>query len=182
MHCDKNAHEPDRQIFDTLLRRDLKTLSSRANLAESWRLLNETTWPVQLRRGSSSTTGALDAAAVKYSIERMLNPKQGAPGRTSIATSITVDVVDGLHRERRDEQAVSVLPVRMSSGHCGTVGIVPPKYIEQVGAAGSPSSPSAGSLTSRGVGEGRAARARGQPRLHRGRRPFERLSSVRCPS
>ena len=26
MHCDKNAHEPDRQIFDTLLRRNVKTL------------------------------------------------------------------------------------------------------------------------------------------------------------
>ena len=34
MHCDKNAHEPDRQIFDTLLRRNLKTLQIEANLAE----------------------------------------------------------------------------------------------------------------------------------------------------
>src|SRR5713226_8249774 len=51
MHCDKNAHEPDRQIFDTLLRRDLKTLKLEGNLAESWRLLNETTWQFKLRRG-----------------------------------------------------------------------------------------------------------------------------------
>ena len=29
-----------------------------------------------------------------------------------------------------------LLPVRMSPGHCGTVGIVPPKYVAQVGDAG----------------------------------------------
>src|SRR2546430_14090902 len=49
MHCDKNAHEPDRQIFDTLLRRALKTLKLEGNLAESWRLPNETTRQLQLQ-------------------------------------------------------------------------------------------------------------------------------------
>src|SRR5947207_10200210 len=94
MHCDKNAHEPDRQIFDTLLRRDLKTLKLEGNLAESWRLLNETTWQFKLRRGIKFHNGEpLDAAAVKYSLERMLNPKQGAPGRTSIAPIDPVHVV-----------------------------------------------------------------------------------------
>ena len=109
MHCDKNAHEPDRQIFDTLLRRDLKTLKLEGNLAESWRLLNETTWQFKLRRGIKFHNGEpLDAAAVKYSIERMLNPKQGAPGRTSIATIDHVDVVD----------ASTVNVVRASRSRC----------------------------------------------------------------
>src|SRR2546429_8239838 len=48
MHCDKNAHEPDRQIFDTLLRRDLKTLKLEGSLAELWRPLNQTPWEFQL--------------------------------------------------------------------------------------------------------------------------------------
>src|SRR5262249_5803670 len=95
MHCDKNAHEPDRQIFDTLLRRNLKTLQLEGNLAESWRLLNDTTWQFKLRRNVKFHNGEpFDAAAVKFSIERMLNPQQGAPGRTSIATIHHVDVVD----------------------------------------------------------------------------------------
>src|SRR5256886_16917297 len=95
MHCDKNAHEPDRQIFDTLLRRALQTLKLEGNLAESWRLLNETTWQFKLRRGIKFHNGEpLDAAAVKYSIERMLNPKQGAPRRTSLATTAHLDAVD----------------------------------------------------------------------------------------
>ncbi len=86
MHCDKNAHEPDRQIFDTLLRRNVKTL--------------------QLE------------------------------GRTSIATIDHVDVVDPYTVNVITKAPFPLLPVRMSPGHCGTVGIVPPKYLAQVGDAG----------------------------------------------
>jgi len=137
MHCDKNAHEPDRQIFDTLLRRNLKTLQLEGNLAESWKLLNDTTWQFKLRRDVKFHNGEpFDAAAVKFSIERMLNPQQAAPGRTSIATIDHVEVVDPLTVNVVTKNPFPLLPVRMSPGHCGTVGIVPPKYVAQVGDAG----------------------------------------------
>jgi peptide/nickel transport system substrate-binding protein len=137
MHCDKNAHEPDRQIFDTLLRRNLKTLQLEGNLAESWRVVNDTTWQFKLKRNVKFHNGEpFDAAAVKYSIERMLNPKQGAPGRTSIATIDHVDVVDPYTVNVITKAPFPLLGVRMSPGHCGTVGIVPPKYLAQVGDAG----------------------------------------------
>ena len=137
MHCDKNAHEPDRQIFDTLLRRNIKTLQLEGNLAESWKLLNDTTWQFKLRRNVKFHNGEpFDAAAVKFSIERMLNPQQAAPGRTSIATIDRVDVVDPLTVNVITKTPFPLLPVRMSPGHCGTVGIVPPKYLAQVGDAG----------------------------------------------
>jgi peptide/nickel transport system substrate-binding protein len=136
MHCDKNAHEPDRQIFDTLLRRNLKTLQLEGNLAESWRVVNETTWQFKLKRNVKFHNGEpFDAAAVKFSIERMLDPKQGAPGRTSIATIDHVDVVDPYTVNVITKAPFPLLAVRMSPGHCGTVGIVPPKYIAQVGDA-----------------------------------------------
>jgi len=136
MHCDKNAHEPDRQIFDTLLRRNLKTLQLEGNLAESWRLVNETTWQFKLRRNVKFHNGEpFDAAAVKFSIERMLNPQQAAPGRTSIATIDHVDVVDPYTVNVVTKSPFPLLPVRMSPGHCGTVGILPPKYVAQVGDA-----------------------------------------------
>ena len=77
-----------------------------------------------------------DAAAVKFSIERMLNPQQAAPGRTSIATIDHVEVVDPLTVNVITKTPFPLLPVRMSPGHCGTVGIVPPKYVAQVGDAG----------------------------------------------
>ena len=107
MHCDKNAHEPDRQIFDTLLRRNLKTLQLEGNLAESWRLVNDTTWQFKLRRNVKFHNGEpFDAAAVKFSIERMLNPQQAAPGRTSIATIDHVDVVDPPDGQRHHQDAL----------------------------------------------------------------------------
>src|SRR5207249_8386087 len=137
MHCDKNAHEPDRQIFDTLLRRNLKTLQLEGNLAESWRAVNDTTWQFKLKRNVQFHNGEpFDAAAVKFSVERMLDPKQGAPGRTSIATIDHVDIVDPYTVNVITKAPFPLLPVRMSPGHCGTVGIVPPKYIAQVGDAG----------------------------------------------
>ncbi len=137
MHCDKNAHEPDRQIFDTLLRRNIKTLQLEGNLAESWRTVNETTWQFKLKRGVKFHNGEpFDAAAVKFSVERMLNPKQAAPGRTSIATIDHVDIVDAYTVNVITRAPFPLLPVRMSPGHCGTVGIVPPKYLAQVGDAG----------------------------------------------
>jgi peptide/nickel transport system substrate-binding protein len=137
MHCDKNAHEPDRQIFDTLLRRNLKTLQLEGNLAESWRLINDTTWQFKLRRGVKFHNGEpFDATAVKFSIERMLNPQQAAPGRTSIATIDRVEIIDPLTVNVITKTPFPLLPVRMSPGHCGTVGILPPKYVAQVGDAG----------------------------------------------
>jgi peptide/nickel transport system substrate-binding protein len=137
MHCDKNAHEPDRQIFDTLLRRNLKTLQLEGNLAESWRLVNDTTWQFKLRRNVKFHNGEpFDAAAVKFSIERMLDPKQAAPGRTSIATIDRAEVLDPLTVNVITKKPFPLLPVRMSPGHCGTVGILPPKYLAQVGDAG----------------------------------------------
>ncbi len=137
MHCDKNAHEPDRQIFDTLLRRNIKTLQLEGNLAESWRLVNDTTWQFKLRRNVKFHNGEpFDAEAVKFSIERMLNPQQAAPGRTSIATIDHVEVVDPLTVNIVTKTPFPLLPVRMSPGHCGTVGIVPPKYVAQAGDAG----------------------------------------------
>ena len=137
MHCDKNAHEPDRQIFDTLLRRNIKTLQLEGNLAESWRAVNDTTWQFKLKRGVKFHNGEpFDAAAVKFSVERMLNPKQAAPGRTSIATIDHVDIVDAYTVNVITRAPFPLLPVRMSPGHCGTVGIVPPKYLAQVGDAG----------------------------------------------
>src|SRR2546430_9269205 len=66
----------------------------------------------------------------------MLNPAQGAHGRTSIASIDHVDVVDPYTVNVVTKTPFPLLPVRMSPGHCGTVGILPPKYIEQVGDAG----------------------------------------------
>src|SRR5256886_17525777 len=66
----------------------------------------------------------------------MLNPAQGAHGRTSIASIDHVDVVDPYTVNVVTKTPFPLLAVRMGPGHCGTVGILPPKYVAQVGDAG----------------------------------------------
>src|SRR5437773_10837775 len=45
-------------IYDRLLDRDPKTFKPRPMLAESWRIVTDTTWEVKLRKASSSTTAS----------------------------------------------------------------------------------------------------------------------------
>jgi len=45
-------------IYDRLLDRDAKTFKPKPMLAESWRVVNDTTWEFKLRRASSSTTAS----------------------------------------------------------------------------------------------------------------------------
>src|SRR5207247_1741504 len=88
------------------------------------------------RRRATMTRHVAMVGAVLLCLERILNPKQGAPGRTSIATIDHVDVVDPSTVNVVTKAPFPLLAVRMSPGHCGTVGIVPPKYLAQVGDAG----------------------------------------------
>lgn len=135
--CDLNTHEVGRNIFDTLLMRDHKTLAFKGNLAESWRLVNSTTWQFKLRRGVKFHNGEpFDAGAVKFSVERMLNPKQGSPHRGLISIIDHVDVVDTFTANVVTQQPFPLLPQRMASGVCGTISIVPPHYLAQVGDSG----------------------------------------------
>jgi peptide/nickel transport system substrate-binding protein len=135
--CDLNTHEVSRNIFDTLLMRDRKTLAFKGSLAESWRLLNSTTWQFKLRRGVKFHNGEpFDAAAVKFSVERMLNPQQGSPHRGLISDIDHVDVIDTYTANVVTQKPFPLLPQRMASGMCGTISMVPPKYIGQVGDAG----------------------------------------------
>src|SRR5262245_64527987 len=93
MHCDKNAHEPDRQIFDTLLRRNLKTLQLEGNLAESWRVVNATTWQFKLKKNVKfHNAEPFDAEAVRFRLGRTPSPERAAPGGTCIDTIRPVGV------------------------------------------------------------------------------------------
>src|SRR5439155_22554473 len=137
MSGDRSPPAPDGQSFDTLLRRGAKALKLEGNLPEWWRQLTDRTWQFKLRRGMKFHNGEpFDAAAVKFSVERMLRPAQGAPGRTSIASIDHVAVVDPYTVNVVTKTPFPLLPVRMSPGHCGAVGFLPPKYVAAVGDAG----------------------------------------------
>lgn len=111
-------------LFDTLIRRDTegKVLPS---LAVSWRLASPKVWEFKLRKGVKFSNGEpVDAQAVKYSVERILDPKTKSRLRSLFKTIKKVEVVDShtvrLHTKFPDTFLISVLS---DWGH-----IVAPKY------------------------------------------------------
>jgi len=66
-------------IFDTLVTRDANNKLA-PSLATSWRALNTTTWEFKLRQGVKFQDGEpFNATVVKFSIDRLLDPKTKSP-------------------------------------------------------------------------------------------------------
>src|SRR5213594_3239920 len=62
-------------IYDRLLDRDPKTFKPKPMLAESWRIVNDTTWEFKLRKGVKFHNGeAFTAPSVKATIDYALDP------------------------------------------------------------------------------------------------------------
>ena len=82
------------EIYPGLLTRgpDLKL---RPDLASSWEMLNDTTWRFKLKPGATFANGEkIDAAAVKWNIGRVLDPKVAARIRAWFEAVKEVNVVD----------------------------------------------------------------------------------------
>ncbi|MBB6097297.1 peptide/nickel transport system substrate-binding protein [Deinobacterium chartae] len=81
------------QIFETLLRRTDDGIQP--GLATSWKALSPTRWRFELRRGVRFQDGTpFNAEAVKYSIERLIDPANKAPGAYVLDVVKDVKVVD----------------------------------------------------------------------------------------
>jgi peptide/nickel transport system substrate-binding protein len=62
-------------IYDRLLDRDAKTFKPKPMLAESWKVINDTTWEFKLRKGVKFHNGEpFTAASVKATIDYALDP------------------------------------------------------------------------------------------------------------
>src|SRR5215510_11479007 len=62
-------------IYDRLLDCDAKTFKPKPMLAESWKVVNDTTWEFKLRKGVKFHNGELfTAASVKATIDYALDP------------------------------------------------------------------------------------------------------------
>jgi peptide/nickel transport system substrate-binding protein len=120
-------------IFDTLITRDQQG-KLQPGLATSWRNVDDKTWEVKLRDGVRFHNGEpFDGAAVKFSIERVLDPNLKAVLTSTINTIEGVTVVDPLTVRIGTKEPDPLLPSRLSMqyGH-----ILPPKYAQEVGADG----------------------------------------------
>lgn len=118
-----------RFVFDTVATSEQGKLTPA--LAESWRSVNNTTWEFKLRRGVKFHNGEdFNAAAVKFSIERVLNADNKSPWRGRIVDIDRVEVVDDYTVTIVTKGTVGTLV-----GSLLTIFIVPPKYFQEVGPA-----------------------------------------------
>lgn len=117
-------------IFDTLVMRD-KDMKLVPGLATSWRAIDETTWEFKLREGVKFHDGEpFDAEAVKFTIDRVLDPAAKSPTVSYIRTIDSVTVVDPFTVRIKTKGPDPLLPTRMSRY---PAYIVPPKYVKEVG-------------------------------------------------
>jgi peptide/nickel transport system substrate-binding protein len=120
-------------IFDTLVTRD-PSMKLTPGLATSWRLLNPTTWQFVLRRNVKFQNGEpFDATAVKFTVDRVLDPAKHSPTISYINTVTRVDVVDPYTVNVVTAQPDPLIPTRFSRY---PTEIVPPNYVARVSDAG----------------------------------------------
>jgi peptide/nickel transport system substrate-binding protein len=117
-------------IFDTLVMRD-KNMQLVPGLAESWAAINDTTWEFKLRQGVKFHNGEeFRADAVKFTVDRILDPNAKSPTLSYIRTVESVEVVDPFTVRIKTAGPDPLLPTRMSRY---PAYIVPPKYVAAVG-------------------------------------------------
>jgi peptide/nickel transport system substrate-binding protein len=114
----------------------LTTLDSQQNLAgqlaESWTQPQPTVWQFKLRPGVTFHNGeSLDAAAVKFTVDRVADPSNKLARASQFATIASTSVVDSLTVAITTKDVDVILPRRLM-----TLYIQPLQYIQSVGAAG----------------------------------------------
>src|SRR5437763_4331794 len=118
-------------MFDSLVGRD-GSGKLVPELAESWKLLDDTTWQLRLRRGVIFHDGEpFNAEAVRFTFQRVLDPEQRSPNRATIAEIIRVDIVDDLTVNLVTRQPYAPLINRLLD-----FPMLPPKYTAEKGNQG----------------------------------------------
>ena len=83
-------------LYSRLVRLD-DNLVVVGDLAEKWDIPNNVTYVFHLRKGVKFHNGrTLTSADVKYSLERVLDPKTASPGRSYISTITSIETPDDL--------------------------------------------------------------------------------------
>jgi peptide/nickel transport system substrate-binding protein len=132
MHAENFTFAVVHNVFDHLARRFVKNgqLAHEPGLATSWTNVNPTTWEFKLRSGVKFHNGEeFNAEAVKFSIERVLNPDQKARWRWAFTDIERVEVVDPL-----TVRIVTKVPFpTLITNLAFCMPIVPPKYVREKG-------------------------------------------------
>ncbi len=142
-------------------------------LALSWTALDQHTWRFRLRPGVTFHNGEVcDAAAVKFSVERVLDPKTESP-IVELRYVQGVTVVDHLTVDMHTSQHDPILPEKLSL--FGGV-VVPPRLLAEVGDAGFADHPvGTGPFTFVHWQPDHELRMRANPKYWHGRPPVDEL-------
>ncbi len=117
------------QIFDSLVRLSPGG-TIEPSLATSWRRSGDRAMDFTLRKGVQFHDGEpLTPAAVKFSIEKLIDPKSGFPGAGFLNSIESVEVVDADTVRIKTRYPDGILLHRLA----GLVPILPPQYIAQRG-------------------------------------------------
>jgi peptide/nickel transport system substrate-binding protein len=117
-------------VHDQLFFRDPKTLRPIPNLAESLKAIDDLTWELKLRAHIRfHNDEPVDAAAVKFTIERLLQADAKSPYRAAFAWVKEVELVDDLSLRLHAHRPVPSLLDVMTRLH-----VLPPRYFSEVGA------------------------------------------------
>ena len=118
-------------LFDSLVGRDAENRIV-PQLAESWRLVDDVTWQLKLRRGVVFHDGEpFNAETVRFTFQRVLDPEQKSPNRANVAEIVRVEVVDDYTVNVVTRQPYAPLINRLLD-----FAMVPPKYVAAKGNQG----------------------------------------------
>ena len=121
---DGNERAVNDNIYETLVARDPKTMELVPGLAESWKLVDPTTWEVKLRQGVKFHNGEpFDAEAAAFSINRIISPELNSQVASNFATIKEAKVIDANTIQVITTGPDPILPTRLY-----LLKIVPPKY------------------------------------------------------
>jgi ABC-type transport system substrate-binding protein len=116
-------------VFDHLIARNPESMKLVGGLAESWRTVDDLTWEFKIRKGVKFQNGEpVNAQAVKFSIDRVLDPAQKSYLRDRFKGITSVQVVDDLTVRLKTEKPNPVLLERLTN-----LAIVPPAYVKEKG-------------------------------------------------
>ncbi len=118
-------------IYEALLLRKTNTMQPVPLLAESYRMVDPTTWEFKLRQGVKFQDGEdFNADSVKFTIERNLRPELKAPHRSFISAIKEVKVIDPYTVQFITNGPYPALPAALT-GFTGQM--LPPKYVQEHG-------------------------------------------------
>jgi peptide/nickel transport system substrate-binding protein len=128
MHFERVGILVNINMFDSLLHKNTR-LEYEPSLATSWKPLTDTQWEFKLRRGVKFHNGeTMTAEDVKYSFERVLDPKKKSPQYGNIRAIKEVRIVDPDTIHIVTERPFPLLLERLVF-----FPIVPKRHVEAVG-------------------------------------------------